>query len=79
MSKPDYRNHINTRSLTNAFHSLHNGNTKSALASALRVSYSTQGDRDVVLSIYLVGDHLWVSRFLLNRIAEDFGCKVSVE
>lgn len=25
-----------------------------------------------------MGDHLWVARFLLYRIAEDFGVKVSV-
>jgi glutamine synthetase len=25
-----------------------------------------------------MGDHLWVSRFILNRVAEDFGAKVSV-
>lgn len=26
----------------------------------------------------LVGDHLWMARFLLNRIAEDFGAKVTM-
>lgn len=25
-----------------------------------------------------MGDHLWMARFLLNRVAEDFGAKVSV-
>lgn len=25
-----------------------------------------------------MGDHLWMSRFILNRVAEDFGAKVSV-
>lgn len=26
-----------------------------------------------------MGDHLWLARFLLNRVAEDFGAKVSVD
>lgn len=26
-----------------------------------------------------MGDHLWLARFLLNRVAEEFGAKVSVE
>lgn len=25
-----------------------------------------------------MGDHLWMARFMLNRVAEDFGAKVSV-
>lgn len=26
-----------------------------------------------------MGDHLWLARFLLHRVAEEFGAKVSVE
>lgn len=26
-----------------------------------------------------MGDHLWLARFLLNRVAEEFGAKVSVD
>ncbi|RYC66151.1 hypothetical protein CHU98_g59 [Xylaria longipes] len=26
-----------------------------------------------------MGDHLWLARFLLHRVAEEFGCKISVQ
>lgn len=31
----------------------------------------------ILANIALVGDQLWVARFLLHRIAEEFGAKVS--
>lgn len=32
----------------------------------------------LMLTSTLVGDHLWMARYLLSRIAEDFGAKISV-
>jgi glutamine synthetase len=34
--------------------------------------------RTDLLTLLTVGDHLWMARFLLHRIAEEFGAKVSV-
>lgn len=32
----------------------------------------------LLLTTIAVGDHLWIARFFLARIAEEFGAKVSV-
>lgn len=38
---------------------------------------SPEGFIVLVLTNLIVGDHLWVARFLLHRIAEEFGAKIS--
>ena len=48
------------------------------LVRVLSVSLSTSQKFEYLAKITcLVGDHLWLARFLLHRIAEEFGAKIS--
>lgn len=53
------------------------GSSKLDPASALRVSYNFENLRKTILTMISVGDHLWMARYLLHRVAEDFGVKIS--
>jgi hypothetical protein len=53
------------------------GNTKLDHVLALSVSVDTSRSFGYVSNEFLVGDHLWMSRFLLHRIAEEFGAVVT--
>ena len=42
-----------------------------------KLIFSSSNLRTLAKSRLLVGDHLWLARFLLHRIAEEFGAKIS--
>lgn len=54
-----------------------NGNSKLVHVKVLRVSIYFNNACSSQLMDLLVGDHLWMARFLLHRIAEEFGAKIS--
>lgn len=60
---------------------LPNGSSRSALVPVFRVSSAQSLDtlRDVLLTVVSVGDQLWMARFLLYRVAEEFGVRISFE
>src|SRR3954453_22608106 len=54
------------------------GSTRLVLVLELTVSQiALRCEKSIRLTIFKVGDQMWISRWLLHRIAEEFGVKVT--